>query len=445
MTMRRWLFLLPALALLAPGCRQKPGDRVVARVNGVPIRAAELAAALPAQAGDSAGDVKQRVLDGLVDKELVVQAAVAQGLEDSLDYPLELEQKELVTRELYNRIVEPADRLGELDLENARKLLENEVRLRVIEVESESLALRLRSELERGVPFETLAVRYSVHASAPAGGDCGFLPELWVDFPMRDAVLAMKPGEIGGPFEVYGRYRLVRLEGRRPADPPPPPLGEIRQELEFRLTKARRYDLSERYLAGLRAGLKWNEPGLEILCRPPDSIAESDHDVPVVSRADGKFVKVLNLLHVARRFPPGLDTAMRRYALRREVEEDQIYEQGLEQGLDRLPAVRRALAARRRDLLYQLWYRHEVADRVEPTEEELRAFYERNRASLGGATFEDARTGIRARLLPELRAARLREALAGLRAAARIEIDRRVFDEVTREMRDPEPPRAPRG
>lgn len=442
--MRRLLAVLALFILLAGGCRQKPGDRVVARVNGAPIRAAELAAALPAQPDSDPGAAKRRVLDALIDKELVVQAALAAGLEDSIGYQLELEQKRLVSQRLYERIVASADIVNELDLENARNLLANEARVRLVEVETESLANRLKAELDRGTPLETLATRHSLHWSAEAGGDCGFLPELWIDFPMRTEVLAMEPGDTRGPLEIYGRWRIFRLEERRPADPPPPPLGEMRQELEFRLKKARRYDLSQRYLTELRAGLEWNEAGVALLCGPLDSITGDLEDVPVVSRGD-KYVRVVNLMHVAQRFPPTLDTAMRRYAIQREVTEDLIYEDGLELGLERLPEIEQALAARRRDMLYQLWFRGAVADSVEVPEDSLRAFYERHRDVYGEQTFESARERIRNRYLPDLRAARLRELVAGLREKADIKIDERVLEQVTREMRDAEPPRQPRG
>ena len=433
-----------ASMLLMTGCQGEFADTPVARVNGQAIRAGDLAAVLPpsVDSGPDAAATKRQMLDQIIDKQVFVQEAERRGLEDSISYQLELEQKHLVTQELYRDVVAPAAKVSELELENARKLLLNEARIRLIETETDEEARKVLAELEQGVPFETLAVRLSKHQTARTGGDFGFLPELWLDFPMRDEVLSLSPGEVAGPIEVYGRYRVVRLEERRAADPPPPPLGEIRQELEFRLKKAMQYDLAERYLASLRERLEYRDEGLDVLCKPVDSITPEEQETWVAVRDGEKYVKVGNLLRVARRFPPSLDTAMRRYAVRREIEEDLIYEDGLKQGFDRLPAVREGLERRREDLLYQVLYRLEVSDRVEVGDEEIRRFYDDKREMFGDTGFEEAADGIRQRLLPEKRRERLKEYTAELREGAEIEIYEEVLDRVSRQGGD-RPPRTP--
>jgi len=248
------------------------------------------------------------------------------------------------------------------------------------------------------------------------------MPELAIEEPLRSAVLALAPGEWTRPVKSAGRYQLVRLVDRRPADPPPPPYGELKQELAFRLKRQKRRQLAEEYLAGLRQRLTYNERGLAILCKPADSITAEEQEEWVAIKDNSKYVKVGRLMHIVRRFPASLDTALRKYAVRREIEEDVMYEDGRARGLDRLASVRGPLADRRRNLLYQALYRQAITDRIEVTDDEVRRFYEEHRDSYPGQDAAQAAPAIRFRLYAERRDRRYAEFRDELRAGARIEI-----------------------
>ncbi len=427
------LFRAGALVLLVAGlaaCRRPgPDTRPVASVNGRPITAVRLLAALPWQvdSGANVDSLKRAVLDALIDKEIAVQEAERLGLADSIAYRLELEQKGLVSQELYNTVVAAGNRLAELDLAAAHRLLQNEVHLRIIEVTSEELARQIAGELDKQVPFETLVGRHSVHPSARAGGDLGFAPELAVDEPLRSVVQALLPGEHSAPVRVGRNWQVVELVDRRPADPPPPPLGEMKQELEFRLKQQQRRRLANEYLDELRGRLEYNEAGLEILCKPVDSITPAEQEISVAVKDGSKYVKVARLLKVARRFPAGLDSAMRKYAVRREIEEDLLYEDGLERGLDKLPGVQEKLAAKRADLLYEALFQRQVIDRVNVTDDEIAAYFAQNQGNFPAGDLASVKGLIRNRLFEARRDSMASAFRAELRGRADVKVNDAVL------------------
>lgn len=417
-----------ALAVVA-GCAARPTEPAVARVNGRPITLAALADALPRSMDTSAaGDsVRRAVLDGLVVKELFVQEAERRGLDSVIALALEREKKAIVTQELYNSVVAPGNTLSEGELQNAYRLLENEVSLRVIAVKSESLARVVQTRLAHGVPFETLAVQYSTHVSARQGGNLGFMPLLVVEEPLRSKVMPLEPGRWTEPVFFDNAWQIVQLVARRAADPPPPPLGEIRQELEWRLKQLRRRELANGFLSELRARLEFNPAGLDIMCKPADSITAAELEVPVAIKDKKKYVKVGRLMHLVRRFPPALDTAMKKYTVRREVEEDLLYEQALERGLDQSERVRAALQRQRADLLYQELYRREVSERVNVTDADVAAYHAENRDNFVDADPAAVSGMIRYRLQAAQRDSLYRDLIARLRSAADISIDERLL------------------
>ena len=177
------------------------------------------------------------------------------------------------------------------------------------------------------------------------------------------------------PVLVDNGWQILLLVETRPNEQAPP-LGEFRQELEMRLKQQRRRELAQRFLADLRARLEYNPQGLEILkTRPVDSITDAEKEVPVAVKDGTKYVKVLRLLKVAARFPPDLDTAMKTYAVKREIEEDLIYQEALGRKLDRKPEVREQLARKRDDLLYQALFKKEVSDSLSVTNGDVFAYW----------------------------------------------------------------------
>jgi peptidyl-prolyl cis-trans isomerase C len=430
----RHLFVPVLAVLVLLACSRNSSQQVVAVVNGEKIAAADIEAMLPQNLDSLRADtVKKQVLDGIIARKLFAQEAKREGMEKDAEYQVELEQKALVNQRLYDTVAAPGNRLTETELQAAYKLLQTEAHLRLISVPDESLARRLAAELDQGAVFESLAGRYSKHASAVKDGDAGFMPLLYVDAPLRTRVMVLKPGQHTEPTRVANAWQIAMLVETRPADPGPPPLDQYRPEFEPRLKQLRRRELANEYLANLRQRVTYEPAGLDILCKPVDSITEADKDVAVAYRDNSKYVKVARLLPVAARFPAMLDSAMKKYAVRRAIEEDLMYEDALRMGLDKAPDIVRQLAAKREDVLYRTLFKREVIDKIDVSDAEVMDYFRQNRQNFTSPDSNRVAGMIRSRLLTERRDARMQEYLAGLKAKAKIAINDAALAAVKKE------------
>jgi parvulin-like peptidyl-prolyl isomerase len=429
--------LLPILAALTlVSCGGQPGRQAVAVVNGEVISAADVAAMLPQNLDSLRADtVKKQVLDGMITRKLFAQEAKRLGMEKDAEYEVELEQKALVNQRLYDTITAPGNQVTEAELQSAYGLLKTEARLRLISVPDESLARRLAAELDQGADFESLAVRYSKHPTAVKAGDAGFQPLLVIEEPLRTGVLALKPGQRSQPTQVGSAWQIALLVETRTADPGPPPLSDYRREFERRLKQLRRRELANGYLAELRQRITYNPAGLDIMCKPVDSITEAEKEVAVAYKDVTKYVKVARLLAVAARFPPTLDTAMKKYTVRRTIEEDLMYEDALRRGLDKAPDIARRLANRRDEVLYRALLKKEITDKLTVSEADVMDYFRQNRQNFTSPDSSRVASMIRSRLLNERSEARTQEYLAELKAKAKITIDQAALAALNKEAK----------
>ena len=434
------VLFLAVLALVA--CAGSPSRQVVAVVNGEKIAAVDVETMLPQNLDPLRADtVTKQVLDGIITRKLFAQEAKSEGMEKDAEYQVELEQKALVNQRLYDTMTAAGNKVTEMELQTAYKLLQTEVHLRLIAVPDESLAQRLSKELDQGAVFESLVVKYSKHPTAAKAGDVGFVPLLRIDEPLRTRVQVLQPGQHTRPTHLDNAWQVVMLVETRPADPAPPPLGEYRQELEYRLKQQRRREIATQYLADLRQRITYNPAGLDILCKPLDSITEADKEVAVAYKDKARYVKVARLLSVAQRFPAMLDTAMKKYTVRRTIEEDVIYEDALHRGLNKAPDIARRLADKREEVLYKALYKREVVDKFDVTDAEVMDYFRQNRQNFTSPDSNRVIGMIRSRLLTERREARLQEYLAGLKAKAKITINRAALAALTKTTKVPGNPK----
>ncbi len=110
----------------------------------------------------------------------------------------------------------------------------------------------LREKLAEGAPFDSTAMLYSDdEATAPKGGDLGWLriddlPEFF-----RDVLETMNPGDISQVLREPVGFRIVKLverEGERPFE-----FAEVKDEMRNMVEKEKMATAYDTYLAGLRS------------------------------------------------------------------------------------------------------------------------------------------------------------------------------------------------
>jgi parvulin-like peptidyl-prolyl isomerase len=242
----------------------RPGSAAVATVGGVEISRADYERALGALAADKRTPLTdadaRRALERLVDEELLVQRALELGLGTS-DLAV---RKALVDAMIQFAAAEAAGRQpDEAELREfyaARpEIARTAPRLRVRAVnfpdrEPERVEA-MRAALRAGLGFDAAAARAGARplvvpdALLPA-------PKL-VDYAgpaVRDAALALDPGEVAGPIDAAGVPTFVYLLDEQAGETPP---FEVVRDLVAEEWRRRQAEIAlEHYLEGLRRTAK---------------------------------------------------------------------------------------------------------------------------------------------------------------------------------------------
>lgn len=103
-------------------------------------------------------------------------------------------------------------------------------------VATEDEAKALREKLDAGADFAELARQHSTDGAAAGGGALGWFGAGQMVKPFEDAVMALQPGQIGGPVQTQFGWHLVKLNETRIAEAPK--LDDVRGELISELEQA---------------------------------------------------------------------------------------------------------------------------------------------------------------------------------------------------------------
>lgn len=280
--------MLVALAGLTAGCQGSPspgeadayeaggkdGDRVVAEVNGRPIRAGQLEAIVETERlrfDSHAGDLtdaellqlRRDSLDLAIRGELVYQAASDRGMtvsDDAIEEQLRVARSQFASEEeflayLYEAGTTTDDLRREArrrllmeayaravtsglegDASRARELFDEQadqfrqgaeirvaqvlVRLRPDDSDEHRLAAREKideawARVQAGEDFADVAREYSESPLAERGGDMGFIPRGRMLPEFEDVVFATPVGEVTPVFETAHGFNVVKVLERK--------------------------------------------------------------------------------------------------------------------------------------------------------------------------------------------------------------------------------------
>jgi len=217
--------LLAGLGLALTSCAPQQEEPVLALVNGraitqieFDVRWGELSEATRARYDKEGG--KRRFLDELITRELLMQEARRQGLDqnDGIRDKAQRYKEQLILDELLKDKLRTKVELTQAELDayyekHARELLAPlKVNVSQMLLANLPAAKDLESQINHGGDFGKFAQRYSIDGKTKAkGGDLGpYRKDLVI--PEVDAVIhTLKPGMVSAPIKTDAGYYLVMI------------------------------------------------------------------------------------------------------------------------------------------------------------------------------------------------------------------------------------------
>jgi len=235
--MKRSLSLFPlALALLLgvtlsigvphSATAQKKDNPVLARVNGVEIRQADLDIA-EADVGPSLqvqepNARKEALLAYLIDLTALAQAASAKKLDAEPDFAprMAYAKNKVLMEALLGDLSKSAATEAEMkklyEESVAKTKPEEEVRARHILVKTEKEAQDVLAKLKGGADFEKLAREISTDPSAKTnGGDLEYFTKGQMVAEFSEAAFKLNKGQVSQPVKSQFGFHVIKVEDRR--------------------------------------------------------------------------------------------------------------------------------------------------------------------------------------------------------------------------------------
>ncbi|MGR9086933.1 MAG: peptidylprolyl isomerase [Gammaproteobacteria bacterium] len=245
--------LLVAGTIIVTGCQQNAPESgssapttvaikkedAVAVVNGQYISKAALETLENEIAQRSHGQSfpKEKLIEELVQRELLIQDALKKQLDKSPEYLQQLEstKKALLTQTnlqnfLKSNPVTDADIKSEYDSKVAAET-GTEYKARHILVKTDKEAKKIIAQLDKGADFSALANKHSLDAKeSQNGGDLGWFVASQMVAPFSEAVSKLENGKYTkSPVQTqFGWHVILREESRAQV---PPPLEAVKEQL----------------------------------------------------------------------------------------------------------------------------------------------------------------------------------------------------------------------
>jgi len=209
------------LAAETPPAEGPDANRVVARVNQVEITYGEFKIRLEnfeRERGSIPREKWEEVLRGMVQEEVLLQGAMADGLDKEAAVKGRLEQarRQVLIEELIRRKVRAQARVTD---EEARKMYENNKPLFSTEsattshimVKTQAEAEAILKELQAGADFAELAKAKSQDTgSAEKGGDLGPVRRGQTVPEFEEAAFRLKDGELSAVIQTHDGYHILK-------------------------------------------------------------------------------------------------------------------------------------------------------------------------------------------------------------------------------------------
>lgn len=231
---------LLAAALWAPTL-SNADDEVVIKVNGVGIRQSQIETAarnLVAQGQQDTPELRARLKDELVARELILQQSAKEALDQRSEIREQIELARsniLINAYLQNwakeHPVADADLRSEYDKFRAAQASAEEYQTRHILIKDEKAAKAALARLNKGEKFDKLAIALSEDAGTKAkGGELGWVrSDANLVKPFLEAMKKLRKGETSELVKSDFGYHIIRVDDVRKVEPPS--FEQLRAEL----------------------------------------------------------------------------------------------------------------------------------------------------------------------------------------------------------------------
>lgn len=202
-----------------------------ATVNGTPLTSGLLdinVKAAIAQGQKDTPELKNALKDELINRELLTQESIRQGLDKDIDFRdqiAQLKQTLMIQALLENYFQKNpiTDTKLREEFDRQRKLIgegssSTQYRLSQIIVTTETDAIDLIRRIQKGELFGKLAQEYSVdQASKASGGQIGWVLPGQVVAPVANVIVNLNKGAVtNAPIQTQGGWVIVKVDDKRP-------------------------------------------------------------------------------------------------------------------------------------------------------------------------------------------------------------------------------------
>lgn len=218
-------------------------------------------------------DGKKEMLETMIIRELILQEASKDGIENSPAVKEKLDElkKRLVVEAYLKKKVEEQSKVSDEDLkkfydQNKEKFKTgDQVKASHILLKTEKEAKDILGQLKAGGNFEELAKKFSTDGAASKGGDLGWFGKGSMIPEFEKVVFAMKENQTSDVVKTKFGYHIIKLTGKRAAGERtfedvkeqikasmlPGKQQEVFQKLKEDLKKSGKYTIKEDVLKGL--------------------------------------------------------------------------------------------------------------------------------------------------------------------------------------------------
>lgn len=221
-----------------------PDDKVLATVNGEPIRLESLRASLAAGPSDPA-----KILDRLINVELILQEASRMGLAETLEVKDQLgifERDTLRDGLFAKRLSGVKPTPAEVDA--LAKAMTTEVRMRSAMFKNRADAAKLSERAGKGEDFDAVAEQLTGGGKGTIDPGEGFIKVAELRPEVQGAITRLSPGAVSPPYAIEDRFAVTKLVDRKSvADP------EARSKAEVEALKRAQTKVMIAYVDELKA------------------------------------------------------------------------------------------------------------------------------------------------------------------------------------------------